>query len=178
MRFSSSAWPSTWTRSSSCTPSSSPAWALHASSRIITTRAPNSKAIFDAGGTQSRPRAARGVALHVDRDRIHRDVRGGGFDVHRKGGRIAAEALRTDAEHVDRLPELGFELRTFRVGAARAERPRRGDLGEMHAKIRGAADADADDGRRAGLAAGIEHAIDDEGLDGIDTFRGYRHAQP
>src|SRR6266851_2101259 len=71
---------------------------------------------------------------------------------------VAAEALRPDAEHVDRLAELLLELRAFGVGAVRAERPRGGDLGEVHAKVRGAAHAHADDGRRAGLAAGLEHA--------------------
>ena len=45
------------------------------------------------------------------------------------------------------------------------ERPRRGDLGEMHAQIRRAADADADDGRRADAAAAFDHAVDDEALD-------------
>ena len=53
------------------------------------------------------------MALHVDRDRIHGDVRGGGLDVHRESGGIAAEALRPDAEEVDRLGEL----------APRASRP-------------------------------------------------------
>src|SRR5438105_864504 len=161
MPFSSNAWPSTSTRSSSCTPSNSPAWAPPASARIITTLTPNSEAILDARGAQGGARAARRVALHVHRDRVHRDVRGGGLDVHRERGGVAAQALRTDAEHVDRLRELLLELRAFRVGAVRAERPRRSDLGEVHAKVRGAADTHADDGRRAGLAAGLEHAIDD-----------------
>src|SRR5258708_1640463 len=174
------AWPSTSTRTSSCTTSSTPAGAIPAlnSVRIITTLAPNSEAIFDARRAQGGPRAARGMALHVHGDRVHGDVRGGGLDVHGKGGRVAAEALRADAEHVDRLAELGFELRAFGIGAARAEGTRRGKLGEMRARIGGAAHADAEDGRRAGLAAGIEHAIDDEGLDGVDALGRHRHAQP
>src|SRR5439155_1440436 len=73
---------------------------------------------------------------------------------------------------------LLLELRAFRVGAVRAERPRRSDLGEVHAKVRGAADTHADDGRRAGLAAGLEHAIDDESFDRVDALGGHRHAQP
>src|SRR6266850_272543 len=178
MPLSSSAWPSTSTRSSSCTPSSSPAWALQASARIITALAPNSEPIFDPGGPQGGAGAARRVALHVDRDRVHGDVRRGGFDVHGKGGGVAAEALRPDAEHVDRLRELLLELRAFGVGAARAERPRRGHFGEMDAKVRGAADAHADDGRRAGLAAGLEHAVDDKGFHRVDALGRHRHAQP
>ena len=35
-----------------------------------------------------------------------------------------------------------------------------------------------DDGRRAGLAARVEHAVDHEGLDRIHAFRRDRHAQP
>src|SRR3989441_10725539 len=142
MPLSSSAWPSTSTRSSSCTPSSSPAWAAPASSPAMTTAL---KTILDAGGAQGGARTARRVALHVDCHRVHRDVRRRGLDVHREGGRIAPQALRPDAEHVDRLRQLLLELRPFWVGAARAEPPRRGDLGEMHAKVRGAADAHADD---------------------------------
>src|SRR6267378_2456649 len=48
----------------------------------------------------------------------------------------------------------------------------------MHAKVRGAADADADDGRRAGLAAGLQHAIDHERLDGVHAFGGDCHPEP
>jgi len=100
------------------------------------------------------------------------------FDVHRERGRIAAKSLGTDAEHVHRLAELGFELRALGIGAVRAERPRRRDLGQVHAKVRRTADPYADDGRRTGLAAGVEHAVDDERLDRIDAFGGYCHAQP
>src|SRR5260370_42270242 len=82
----------------------------------------------------------------------------------REGGAVAAEALGTDAEAVDGVAELGFELGAFGVAAHRAERPRRRHLGEMHAEIGGAADAAADDGRRADLAAGLDDAVDDEGL--------------
>src|SRR5690606_9419368 len=41
-----------------------------------------------------------------------------------------------------------------------------------------AADPDADDRRRAGLAPRLQHAIDDEGLDRVDALGRYRHAQP
>src|SRR5436309_1863251 len=100
MPFNSNAWPSTLTRSSSCTPSSSPAWAVPASSPAMTTAL---KTILDAGGAQGGARAARGVALHVDRHRVHGDVRCGGLDVHGERSGVAAQALRPDAQHVDRL---------------------------------------------------------------------------
>src|SRR5688500_1771916 len=113
------------------------------------------KAILDPLAAERGARAARRVALHVDGDRIHGDVSGGSLDVHREGGRVAAQALRTDAEHVDRLRQLALEPRALGVFAARADGSGRGDLGKAHAQVGGPADADADDGRRAGLAAGV-----------------------
>src|SRR5437016_4544360 len=113
MPLSSSAWPSTSMRSSSCTPSSSPAWAAPASTPARTTAL---KTILDARRPQSGASAARRVALHVDRYRVHRDVRCRGLDMHRERGGVAAQALRPDTEHVDRLRELLLELRAFGVG--------------------------------------------------------------
>src|SRR6185436_16520863 len=176
MPFSWISWPSTRTRSSSVTPSSSAACA--AIEKDKASKAKALETILDAGASESRARAPRGMALHVHRDRVHRDVRRRGLDMHRERGRIAAEALRPDAEHVDRLRELALELRALGIGALRAERPGRRFLGEVQAKVGRAADADADDGRRAGLAAGLEHAIDDEGLDRVDAVGGHRHPQP
>src|SRR5882762_8965903 len=63
-------------------------------------------AILDARRPERGARAARRVTLHVHRHRVHRDVGGRGFDVHRERGGIAAESLRTDAEHVHRRAEL------------------------------------------------------------------------
>src|SRR3977135_1567084 len=124
-------------------------------------------AILDTRRPESGARAARRVTLHVHRHRVHRDVGGRRFDVHRARGGIAAEPLRTDAEHVHRLAELFFQPGSLGVVAARAKRSGGCDLREMHAQVRGAADADADDGRRAGLAASLQHAIDHERLDGV-----------
>ena len=58
------------------------------------------------------------------------------------------------------------------------KRPRRSDLGQVHAQVRRAADADADDRRRTGLAAGVEHAIHNEGPDRIDPLSGDSHLEP
>src|SRR5207237_8892685 len=55
---------------------------------------------------------------------------------------------------------------------------RPGTVRQIPVMTGGAANADADDGRRPGLAARVEHAVDDEGLDRVDTVRGHRHAQP
>src|SRR6267378_6972460 len=78
--------------------------------------------IFDPRSPKGSARAARRVALHIHRHRVHRDVGGGRFDVHRERGGIAAEPLRTDAEHVHRLAELFFQPGSLGVVAARAER--------------------------------------------------------
>src|SRR5690349_14403967 len=118
MPFSWISWPSTRTRSSSFTPSRSAA--LTASERARSGRI--LKTIFDTCRLECRACATRGVALHVHGDRIHRDVRRRGLDVHRERGRVPAQALRADAEHIDRLGELALELRALRVGAVRAER--------------------------------------------------------
>src|SRR5688572_7172458 len=173
MPFSSSSRPSTRTRSSSVTPWSSAAWIGSVNSRKI-----HLKTVFDSRGAKGGARAPRRVALHVDRYGVHGDVRGRRLDMDGERGGITAETLRPDAEHVHRLGERRLELRAFGVFAARAERPGRGDLGEVHAQVGGAAYANADDGGRAGLAARVQHAVDDEGLDGVDAFGGNRHAQP
>src|SRR5690348_12354149 len=108
---------------------------------------------------------ARRVTLDVHGDRVHGDVRRRDLDMHAERGGAAAEPLRADAEFVHGLAQLRLDPGAFRIGAGGAERPRRRDLGEMHAEVRGAADADADDGRRADAAAALDDAIDDEALD-------------
>src|SRR4051812_4529663 len=117
---------------------------------------------LDTRRRERRARAPRRVALHVDRDRIHRDMRRGELDVHGERRRIAAQPLRADTELVDRLRQLVLELRAFWIGAMRAERTRRRALRQCDAEIRRATDADADDGRWTGLRARRDHAVDDE----------------
>src|SRR3954465_11305510 len=102
--FSTSSFDSTWVLSSRRTPDTSAAVAVKLARRNGIAR--NLKTIFDSRGPESGARAARGMALHVHRHGIHGDVRGGGLDVHGEGGGVAAQALRADAQHVDRLAEL------------------------------------------------------------------------
>src|SRR5262249_37477721 len=71
----------------------------------------------------------------------------------------------------------GFDLGALRVRAGGAERTRRRELSEMHAQIRGAADADTDDGRRADAAAALDHAVDDEALDGAGAVGRDQHLE-
>src|SRR5258705_3650008 len=58
----------------------------------------SSKTISNLIRRESGACTARRVALHVDRDRIHRDMRRRGFDVNRERSRVTAEPLRADAE--------------------------------------------------------------------------------
>ncbi len=118
------------------------------------------------------------MALHVDRDRIHRDMRRGEFDVHGECGRVAAEPLRTDAEHVHRRRQFGFQLRAVGIVALRTKRARRCDLGQMHAQVRRSTDAHADNRRRARPAPCVEYAVDDKGPDRVDAFGRNGHLEP
>src|SRR6267143_93553 len=98
------------------------------------------------------------------------------FDTRSPKG--SARAARRVALHVHRLAELFFQPGSFGVVAARAKRSGGRHLRKMHAQVRRAADADADDGRRAGLAAGLQHAIDHERLDGVHALGGDCHPEP
>src|SRR5690349_11688818 len=71
---------------------------------------PPLEAVFDPRRAKHGACAPRGMALHVDRDRIHRDMRRRGFHVHGERRRIAAEALRADAEGVHGCGKLLLEL--------------------------------------------------------------------
>ena len=62
----------------------------------------NLETVGHTGWREGGTRAARRVALHVDRHRVHGDVGGRYFDVHRERGGVAAQALRPDSQQVDR----------------------------------------------------------------------------
>src|SRR5205823_5642808 len=69
------------------------------------------------------------------------------------------------------------ELGDVRVGVARADRPRDRLLREVHRIVGRAADADADDPRRAWLAAGAHDALEDELLDSLYAVGGNAHLE-
>src|SRR6185369_17945881 len=94
-----------------------------------------SVAVLDAFGAEHGARAARRMTLHVDRNRIHRDVGRGDLDVHAERRRIPAQSLRPDAEQVHRFRELRFESRAVGIGTMRAKGPGRGDFRQVHAEI-------------------------------------------
>src|SRR5438105_4872475 len=131
--------PSIMALSASSTPSSSAACTAPTNNADTASAL---KTIFDARAAERGARRPRGMALHVDGDRVHGDVRRRRLDMHGEGGRIAAEALRSDAEHVYRVAEVPLELGALRVLAGRATRPPRRHLGEMLARRARAAAAD------------------------------------
>src|SRR5581483_8193016 len=124
-----------------------------------------------------RARATRGPALVVDRDGIERHVRVGVLDVAVEDGHVPAEAHRPDPRLVQELEELVLELGHDRIGVARPDRPHDRLLGEVHRVVGRAADADADDPRRARLAAGADDRLEHELLDPLHAVGGDAHLE-
>src|SRR5437667_1562864 len=115
-----------------------------------------------AAGAQVRRGTARGPALVVDGDRVEGHVRVRVLDVAREDGDVAAEPHWADSGLVQELVELLLELRDVRVGIARSNRPGDRLFRQVHRVVGGAADPDADDPRRAGLAARANDRLEDE----------------
>src|SRR5919106_1548513 len=115
------------------------------------------------------------VALDGHRHRQGRDVTGIAQDVDTERGRVAAVALGADAQAVGALEQLVFQPSEHRIGVRTTElaeqRPFRQDRGFF----KGAADADAEDQRWAGVGTGRLHALDDEVLDRGDAGRRREH---
>src|SRR3546814_7083343 len=80
---------------------------------------------------------------------------------------VCSSDLRPETGGVDRPGQPLLHRLEDRLGVARAERPQRRLLGHLGGIVEGAADADADDHRRAVLRAGLHHAVHHVGLDGL-----------
>src|SRR3954454_18177603 len=130
-----------------------------------------------AVGGDVRRGAARGPALVVDRDGVEGHVGVGVLDVAVEHGDVAAEPHRADPRLVQQAVELVLELRDDRIAVAGADRAGDRLLREVHRVVRGAADADADDPGRAGLAAGADDALEHELLDPAHAVGGHAHLQ-
>src|SRR5438270_4598277 len=128
-------------------------------------------------GGDVRARAPRRPALVVDGDGVEGHVRVRVLDVAVEDGDVAAEPHRPDAGLVQEAHELVLELGDDRVGVARADRPRDRLLREVHRVVGGAADADADDAGRAGLAAGADDRLEHELLDARHAVGGDAHLE-
>src|SRR5665647_2632924 len=125
----------------------------------------------DGAGTACRP------ALQVHGHRVLGDVRVRVLDVHAEHGGAAAQAHGADAELVGGRIQLVFEGRDDRVVAVRAERAQNGLFGQRRTEVGGAAQADADDGRRARLGAGVDDALEHELLHGADAVGRDEHLE-
>src|SRR5665647_443965 len=118
-----------------------------------------------------------GVALHVDGHRHAGDVAGHLLDEHGQRGGAAAEALRPDAESVDALEQLGLHPREARIGMHAADVAQQRLLGQDRDQVDGAADAHADDHRRARVAARAAHGVDDGLAHAGPTLRRLEHVE-
>jgi len=93
------------------------------------------------------------------------DVGGILFNVDRQRRRIPAEALRPDSRRIDRAQALLLHIGIIRIGVRPLDVPAERLLGQQRAKLKIAANTDAQNHRRAGIAAGLArglcHKIDD-----------------
>ena len=130
--------------------------------------------VIDAGR-----RAAHGVAQFADADRQAAGVGVGDLAVHVEHRRVALEAHDADHRAVAQFQQLQFELGDERIGVPVADEAQAGCfLAERDALVFRAADADADDHRRARQAAMAERdqRVDEEPLDAGDAVAGEEHA--
>ena len=91
------------------------------------------------------------VAVDIDSDRQPCNVRGHGKHVYSQRGGPAAKALRADAERIDALEQLALKLRVERILIVPARLPQQRLLCQQSRFVKGAAEADADYDRRAGV---------------------------
>ena len=107
-------------------------------------------------------------------DRQAGDVRRAPLDVDTEAGRRAAE-LRSNTRFIDELEEIVFEFRIFWHRVMRVDRTRQGNLAHDSGAVHRAADADADDHRRARVHAGMQDDLHDSLLDALKAVSRYEH---
>src|SRR5262245_42412704 len=110
--------------------------------------------------SESRFLVPMGMALDRDGNGQRGDVAGMGQDVDAERGRVAAVALRADAQAVGARQQLLLERLDGRVGVRRANLAEERLLREQRRLLEGAADPDAQDQRGAGVGARALHALD------------------
>ena len=165
------------------TTTSSPACSLRISASSVIGKVTSWRAIRPPGRSRLRRRGhVRGrapgrPALVVDGDRVEGHVRVRVLDVAVEHRHVAAEAHRPDPGLVQEAHQLVLELGHDRIGVASADRPRDRFLREVHRVVGRAADPDADDPRRARLAARADDRLEHELLDPLDAVGGDAHLQ-
>src|ERR1044071_2436516 len=115
-----------------------------------------------AAPLQGRADAARGVTSEVHCHGQSRDVCRVHLDVHAERGDASPESLWTDAKIVDAREQLALEAAQVRARVANVDGPQYRPLREERRGLERAADADADDDRRAGVGAGPIDGLDDD----------------
>ena len=115
----------------------------------------------------------------MDAHRHAAGVRVRDLDVRGDHERRAGEAHRPDADVIAERRQVGLEPRDGGVGMTAADRPQaRRLLAEANARVLGAPDADAHDGRLAGepALAELHERVDEEALDAADAVGREEHA--
>src|SRR5437762_2919810 len=91
---------------------------------------------------------ASGMATEINGDRQPRDVRRIDLDVDAERRHAAPKSLRADAELVDAIEQLAFELTQIGAAIPHINRPEHRLLREERGGFERTADADTDDDRR------------------------------
>ena len=100
------------------------------------------------------------MAADIDRDGQSRDMGRGKFDGGAQRGRLAAEALRAYIESICLFEYLRFHRGVILIGIRLADRAAESLFGEQRALLEIAADTDAYNHRRAGVAPSAANDID------------------
>ena len=98
-------------------------------------------------------------------------------DPHSEDGGRSAQAHRPKTGAVERYEEVLLHLPQCRVRVLLVQRREESLLRHLHAPVGGSADANANYGRRAGTAAGVQDGVDDEPPDALDAVGGVEHCE-
>ena len=110
------------------------------------------------------------VTFDIDRDGQRCDMARSGLDHHAKGGGVAAETLRPEAEGVDASEQIFFEAGIKRIGVSAADGAKQSLFTQQATQLKVTADAHADDERWTGICTGLANNIDDP-IDNLARFR-------
>ena len=97
------------------------------------------------------------------------------FDVDGKTGHFSAQSLRTDSGGVDFFEDLFFQFRIAGIGIDGTHFAEQGVFCHVRRLFHRSADADSDNGRRAGVAACGTHSIYDKVDHPLTAVRGLEH---
>ena len=100
------------------------------------------------------------MAADIDRDGQSRDMSRGKFDSGAQRGRLAAEALRTYVKGIRLFKYLRFHRSVILIGVRLTDRAAESLFGEQRTLLEIAADTDAYNHRRAGVAPRAADDID------------------